>query len=161
MSEVDYHRLLWQQLDESVANDAQSMFVLSQGQLLNPVDYKPENRDAGYNTSTLVDNAMKCGVNNAETGSHYSTLWNQLLQYGEGPKGGTESKVKFDNAKAKLYKVYPDEKSQYYLHWIDVDRKYRTELLDLKDQMKEKWGDNWKKHYDERKDLLKESTIHK
>ena len=151
MSEVDYHRLLWQQLDESVANDVQSMFVLNQGQLLDPEDYKPENRDAGYNTSTLVDNAMKCSVNNAETGSHYSVLWEQLLSTGQGPRGGTESEVKFDDAKSKLYKVYPTEKSDYYIHWLEVETKYHIELLDLKDKMTEKWGDAWEKHYDERK----------
>jgi len=154
MSEVDYHRLLWQQFDKSVANDAQSMFVLSQGQLLNPEDYKPDNRNAGYNTSTLVDSAMKCGVNNAETGSHYSMMWEQLLSTGQGPRGGTGSKVKFDNAKALLYKVYPTVNSDYYNQWLEVDNKYRNELYDLKEQMQEKWGDSWKKHYDERKNLV-------
>ena len=47
--ETHYHSLLWQQLHKCVANGNKSMFVLSEGELLDYADYEPSNQMSGYN----------------------------------------------------------------------------------------------------------------
>jgi len=154
MSTTDYHRLLWQVIDKNTAGGDHSSFVMTLGKLLNPEDYKPDNENAGYNTSLLVDNTMMCTVNYTDAGSHYSLLWDNLLKNGKGPPAGEEEQKKIDDAKKLLYKVYPTEISEYYKKWMTVSSRYLNELLNLEDEMKEKYGDYWETHYDERKKLL-------
>lgn len=152
--QIDYQRLLWQQLNGMLANDDLSMFVQSDGQLLDPVDFQPLNQKSDYNTSLLVDDTVKCAINKADAGAHYSVLWKQLITSGQGPPSDELDEVKFENARSLLYKNYPTQISDYYKKWNDVYRQYRIELVQLEDNMKQKYGDSWKEHYEEQKNLV-------
>ena len=89
------------------------MFVLSEGELLDYADYEPSNQMFGYNTSKLVKGTIKCAVNKTDTG--YS-----CLNAGQDPPLDTANQVPFKNAKSLLYKVYPQEISEYYQGWITI-----------------------------------------
>ena len=130
---VDYHSLLWQQLNKAYAGTDQA-FVMTTGMFPLYSDYSLSDGNAKIaemNTFELTDRCIACGTNYNPTGAKISLLWDQLLNYGKGPPAGPELEPAFKNARDRLYKAY-----------IQTSIKMKYEY-------QEKYGDDWEKFYDE------------
>ena len=146
---VDYHALLWQQLNKSFATGTDQVFVMSLGKFLLYSDYTLKNKLAGWKTFELTNDCIGCGPNYNPTGEKISILWDTLLNKGEGPEAGPEQKPAFDNAKSALYKVWKNETpTPYYQRYLDAKSAYLTKKNDLEHYYKDHCGDGWKAEYD-------------
>ena len=78
---VDYHRLLWQELNK-IYGGASSIFVMTVGKKLSSCDYDITNEHAelaAHNTFELVNETISCSTNHTPNGSLVSTMWKRLL----------------------------------------------------------------------------------
>jgi len=149
---VDYHRLLWQQLNKNFGDGKSAMFVMRTGQQLLYADYDVSGDPdiASYNTFKLVDETVNVAPAFTPSGSNISNLWQQLLDGGKGPNPGPAEKTAFEKARKVLYKRYPEEKSEYYIEYIDKKFKLEDKRYDLEKKMKDEYGDDWEAYLEER-----------
>ena len=75
-------------------------------------------------------------------------MWSQLLG-GSGPSAGPQQQAAFQKARKILYKQYPSEKTAFYNEYDTKEDKMLDVKRDLKEKMKEKFGDDWEVHLDE------------
>ena len=126
--EVDYHRLLWQELNKNFGNDT-TVFVMAVGEILSSADYSIADGHAelaAKNTFQLVDRTIACAIN-CSKGSSISEMWKRLLRK-KGPKPGPEEEPAFQKAKLALF--------------VDYDKNLPTKLYkeyhDKEDALKQK-----------------------
>ena len=153
---ADYHRLLWQELNKYFGDGVNTIFVMRPGQQLLYSDYDitgDEDR-AAYNTFQLVNETLACSLIYTPNGSDISTMWEHIFS-GKGPIHCQEHKAAFEKASKLLFRKYPDEKTKFYIEY-DAKQQNLIEIRQkLKEEMKEKYGDDWEVHFDEE---LKETT---
>ena len=150
---VDYHALLWQQLNKSFAEGTNNAFVMAVGKFLLYSDYSLTNENskvAENNTFELTDACIGCGTNYNPTGSRISILWDQLLHQGKGPQAGPEQQAAFEEARKALYKVWEtNTPTPFYQSYIDANVTYMEKVTQMKCEYMEKYGDSWEAIYDE------------
>ena len=84
---VDYHYLLWQELNKTFGASRSSIFVMEVGKKLCFSDYAITHGHAdlaAYNTFQLVDCTISCATNYTPNGSSVSEMWKKLLLNLEG-----------------------------------------------------------------------------
>ena len=159
---VDYHGLLWQQLNKSFAGTNQA-FVMTTGKFLLYSDYSLTNENTKVverNTFKLTDTCIGCGTNYNSTGSRISLLWDQLLNQGIGPPAGPELEPAFKNARRQLYKVWDTRTpTPFYQSYIDANAAYYLKVVKMKHEYQHEYGDDWKEFYDEEIHTIPEYTI--
>ena len=156
-NEVDYHRLLWQELNKNFGNDT-TVFVMAVGEILSSADYSITDGHAelaAKNTFQLVDHTIACAIN-CSKGSPISTMWTRLLQ-GRGPRAGPEEQPAFAEAKRALYVDY-DKKlpTELYKEYRVKEHALMQKELQIEDELREKYGDQWKVYFDKRLKASKE-----
>ena len=83
---VDYHYLLWQELNKAFGSTS-SIFVMEVGKRLCHSDYSITHGHAdlaAHNTFQLVDCSISCATNYTPNGSSISAMWKKLLLNQEG-----------------------------------------------------------------------------
>ena len=150
---VDYHALLWQQLNKNFGEATNNAFVMAVGKFLLYSDYSSTNEDtklAASNTFELTDACIGCGANYNPTGSKISRLWDQLLNQGKGPEAGPEQQAAFERAKRVLFKNWDAEiPTPFYQSYLDAKIAYMEKAAQMKYEYMEKFGDSWEAIYDE------------
>jgi len=147
----DYHQAIREAVKELYCDGVSSTFVMTTGMSLDSADYDITNPKASYNTSLLVDNALRCGVNYDPTLSHVSTLWELLLRTGKGPNPGPSDKEAFENARKLLYFNYSDGiKSKLYDEYIEKKDECSRARLRFENFLQKKFGDSWIDEFDKR-----------
>ena len=150
---VDYHELLWQQLNKSFAKGSNDAFVLAVGKFLLYANYSEVNDNAiraAFNTFELTDTCIGCSANYNPTGSKISMLWDQLLNQGKGPQAGPEQQAAFEQARSTLFKVWDTRTpTPFYQSYIDAKSAYLGKTILMKAQYKKEYGDGWEELYDQ------------
>ena len=85
---VDYHRLLWQELNKKLATYKSSIFVMARKQICSyeySID-KDNEKSAAHNTFQLVNDTISCATNYSPTGSWISEMWEKLAENQEKVK---------------------------------------------------------------------------
>ena len=96
---VDYHRLLWQELNKNFGNASTSVFVMAVGQQLSSFDYcitHEHAKLADQKMFELLDRTLSCGTNYSPTGSSVSGKWERLLKEAR-PRAGHEAQPAFED----------------------------------------------------------------
>ena len=150
---VDYHELLWQQLNKNFGEGTNNTFVMAMGKSLLYSDYSLTNDNekvAANNTFELTDTCVECATNYNPTGSNISLLVKQLLTAGKGPQAGPEQQAAFEQARKALYKVWDTRTpTPFYQSYIDANSAYQLKRITMKYKYQEKYGDNWQAIFDE------------
>ena len=161
---VDYHALLWQQLNKTFATGTDQAFVMATGKFLLYSDYSLLTSDnvkiaeltsdnvkiAEYNTFQLTDVCVACSPNYNPTGSNISVLWDQLLNDGQGPQAGPEQQAAFEQAKRSLFKVWEARTpTPFYQSYIDANDAYQKKEIKIKSECQKEYGDQWEAIYNE------------
>ena len=60
---VDYHRLLWQELNKNFGDASSTIFVMAIGQQLSSSDYNIHDKLAAQKTFELVNHTIPCATN--------------------------------------------------------------------------------------------------
>ena len=157
--EVDYHRLLWQELNKNFGN-ASTVFVMAVGQQLSSFDYDitaGHAELAAQKIFELVNYTIPCATNCSSKGSLVSVMWERLLQ-GEGPRAGPKQQPAFEKAKNVLFMDYDKNKpTELYQDYLDKKIALNQKELQIKDEY-QKDSDRWKGNFNERLQLSKEYT---
>jgi len=121
---INYHRLLWQALNNKFKGSGRSTFVMATGQRLLYSDYDVSGNAglAAYRTFELLDKGISRAANYSVTGSRISTMYEQLLTQGKGPNAGPQQQAAFEKAKRALYKVYDTAHTDYYKDYLNKER---------------------------------------
>ena len=155
---VNYHRLLWQELNKNYGN-ASTIFVMAVGQQLSSFDFDiaaGHAELAAQKTFELVNHTVSCATNYSPKGTLVSVMWERLLQ-GTGPKAGPEHQAAFEKAKRTLFVNYTTHKpTALYQGYLDKEIALKQKELQLEDECQEKYGDQWKVNFDKRLKLSKE-----
>jgi len=147
---VNYHRLLWQALNNKFKGSGKSTFVMATGQRLLFSDYNVSGNAglAAYRTFELLDNGIPCATNYSVTGTQLSTKWEQLLNEGKGPNAGPQQQAAFEKAKSALYKVYDTEHTDYYENYLNKEKAVRKKRVEMEHEYQDQYGDKWKSRFD-------------
>ena len=150
---VDYHALLWQQLNKNFGEGTNNTFVMAVGKFLLYSDYSLTNDNqkvAANNTFELTNTCLGVGPNYNPTGSTVSLLWKTLVKEGKGPSAGPEQQAAFEQARKALYKVWDTRTpTPFYQSYLDANSAYQLKRITMKYEYQEKYGDNWEAIYDE------------
>ena len=150
---VDFHELLWQQLNKTFATGTDQAFVMSIGKSLLYSDYSLTSGNeqvAVFNTFTLTDSCVACGANYNPTGSKISVLWDTLLNHGKGPQAGPEQQAAFEQARKSLFKVWDSRTpTPFYQSYLDANNAYQMKRLKMKIEYQKEYGDQWEAIFDE------------
>ena len=146
---VDYHRLIWQELNKSFANSIDTIFVMRPGKQLSYYKYDVHSDHAEYNTYRLVDETIACSPTYTPKGSKLSTMWEYLFQ-GQGSLQDPKHKKDFERACEFLYEQYPARKSKFYVEYDTKQRELMEVKQKLKDEMIKNYPDDWKVYYNEK-----------
>jgi len=149
---VDYHSLLWQELNKNFGNGVTTTFVMAVGEQLLHTDYHVKSgKKAAHATFKLVDKAIACGTNYSYTGSKVSLKWKQLLYEGKGPSAGPQQQDAFEKAKRALFINYQDKvRSKLYEDYIKKRNAYLSKKVDMEFECQDKYGDRWQVFYDKK-----------
>jgi len=147
--EIDYHRLLWQELNKNFGNETSTVFVMAVGQQLSYFDYDvcKNTKMAAYNTYQLVNSTIACGTNHNTAGSSISLMWERLLQ-GKGPGAGQKHRPAFEEAKETLYVEYPKRKNELYEKYLTKKNALEQKKVKMQDDCKKKYGNQWKANFE-------------
>ena len=149
--EVDYHRLLWQELNKNFGNDS-TIFVMAVGQKLSFCDYDVTAGHAelaAQKSFELVDHTIACATNYSSKGSPVSLLWETLLLE-KGPKAGPDEQSAFREAKKALFVDYDKHKpTELYQDYLDKEIVLKQKELEIKRESIKDYGDQWKVNFDE------------
>ena len=149
---VDYHGLLWQQLNKTFATGPNQAFVMAVGKYLIYSDYYlayGNDKAAAYNTFMLTNGCVACNANYNLTGSNMSTLWHTLFNAGRGPPPTGEQQARFENAKRRLYTDYDgDVESPRYKKYIAAQDALRAKKIELKKEIMKESTTDWEARLD-------------
>ena len=147
---VDYHRLLWQELNKNFGN-ASTLFVMAVGQKLSSCDYDVtagHDKLAAQKTFELVNHTISCATNYSPKGSPVSVMWERLLQ-GNGPRPGPEHQPAFEKARHALFMDYTrDKPTELYQGYLDKEVALKQKELELERESQKSYGDQWKVNFD-------------
>ena len=154
---VDYHRLLWQELNK-IYGSTTDIFVMAVGQL-NSFDYDITHGHAelaAQKTFELVNHTIPCATNYSPKGSLVSVMWERLLR-GKGPRVGPEHQPAFEKARDALFVDYDKHKpTKLYQDYLDGEIALKQKEFQIEDECQNKYGDQWKVNFDERLKVSKE-----
>lgn len=148
---VDYHRLLWQELNKMYGNGSSTVFVMAVGQQLCSSDYDVTGnaKMAAFNTFELVNNTISCSTNFCAAGSTVSFMW-EHLQLGTGPSAGPQQQADFYKAKEALYVDYVKSKrTKLYDEYLEKKQAREEKKIQVKTYCKNNHGDRWEEYYRE------------
>ena len=143
---VDYHALLWQQLNKNFGEGTNNTFVMAVGKFLLYSDYFLTNENqkvAASNIFELTDTCLGVGPNYNPTGSRISLLWKMLVKEGKGPSPTPEQQAAFEQAKKALYKDWETKTpTPFYLSYLDANAAWQVKRITMKYECKGKCGDS-------------------
>ena len=155
---VDYHRLLWQELNKKFGNASTQVFVMAVGQQLCPSEYAityGNTELAAQNTFELVNHTIACATTYSPKGSSISKMWERLLQE-EGPKAGEEHKQAFEKARDELFAKYKEKKpKKLYQDYLDKEIALNEKKLQIRGECQND-GDQWESNFKEKLQHSKE-----
>ena len=158
---VDYHRLLWQELNKNFGNAPSIIFVMAVGQQLSSSDYDitaGHDKLAAQKTFELVNHTIPCATNYSPKGMLVSVMWERLLQ-GKGPSAGPEHQPAFEKAKHALFVDYTrNQPTQLYQDYLDKEIALKQKKFQIEEECRNKYGDQWKSNFDKRLEASKEHT---
>lgn len=157
---VDYHRLLWQELNKNFSNGTNSTFVMAVGQQLLYSDYDVSGnvKVAAYNTYELLNKTAKCGTNYTPGDSRISLKWKQLLYEGKGPNAGPQQQAAFEKARAVLYIDYANKKhTKLYEDYLDKKAARDMKKVEMEFDYQDKYGDRWQVRFDKMFPITREN----
>ena len=156
--EVDYHRLLWQELNKNFGNDS-TIFVMAVGQKLSFCDYDVTAGHAelaAQKSFELVDHTIACATNYSSKGSPVSLMWETLLLE-KGPKAGPDEQSAFQEAKNALFVDYDKHKpTELYQDYLSKEIALKQKEFEIEDKCQDQYGDQWKVKFDRRLQVSKE-----
>jgi len=154
---VDYHCLLWGELNKTFGDGRSTTFMMRPGQQLLSSDYDITGfaDKAAYKTFELVNQAVPCATVYTPNQNNISTLWNTLLTTGKGPSAGPEYQAAYEKAKGVLYQKYPTIKTTYYQDYEDKKDQLNAKKSALKRELQDKY-DDWEVRYQEALEAMPE-----
>ena len=156
---VDYHRLLWQELNKNFGDVSTTIFVMAVGQQLSSSDYDitaGHAELAAHKTFELVNHTIPCATNYSSKGSSVSVMWERLLQ-GKGPRAGPEHQPAFEEAKRVLFVDYDKNKpTELYQGYLDKEIALKQKEFQIEEECREKYGDQWRVNFDKKSQVSKE-----
>ena len=160
--EIDYHRLLWQELNKLYGGNS-SVFVMAVGHTINCSTYDITGNAAmaACKTFELVDSAISCAVNYSPTGSSISYLW-QTLCNAKGPRADSQHQPAFEEAKKALYKNFGKrERSKFYNDYCEKKEVIKEKIQkECKQQHGEDWEVHWADYFDKKYSSKEYEEIH-
>ena len=147
-TKVDYHRLLWQELNRNFG-DASSIFVMAVGQQLSSSDYDIDDQYslAAHYTFQLVDHIISCATNYTPTGSLISRMFERLLRQ-KGQTAGPDHQPAFEKAKNVLYADYDTRQiTELYQDYLDKEIALKQNKIIMKQEFQIKYGDQWQSNF--------------